>query len=62
MIRLNSIVPGHHWRAEFLQGAVQWLHDSVAIWDAQTCSDLTLSENQITRRRKGTHSGALAAR
>ncbi len=22
------LMPGHHWRAEFLQGAVQWLHDS----------------------------------
>ena len=22
------LMPGHHWRADFLQGAVQWLHDS----------------------------------
>ena len=22
------LMPGHHWRPDFLQGAVQWLHDS----------------------------------
>lgn len=36
-----------------LQDQLGWLHQSVAIWDAQTCSDLTLSENAIPSGQVG---------
>lgn len=36
-----------------LTAQIQWLYDSIYIWDDETCSDLTLSENSISPTNPG---------